>query len=61
MELKLLSLTYDRQLGIKQEATMIKQNIKKRKMATFTSQEAQIYIKQFFAMLRPINKNKALI
>ena len=43
MELKLLSLTYDRQLGIKQEATMIKQNIKKRKMATFPNQEAEIY------------------
>ena len=57
MELKLLSLTYDRQLGIKQESRILRRE----KMATFTSQEAQIYIKQFFAMLRPTNKNKALI
>ena len=46
-------------IGIKQEATMIKQNIKKkRKMDTFTNQEAQIYIKQLSAMLRPPTKKK---
>ena len=48
-------------IGIKQEATMIKQNIKKIKMATFTNQEAQIYIKQLSAMLWPTNKNKTFI